>query len=189
MDETTVETPEAPEAEAAESIDPTEGRKERLEKLAKNHILASMGVGLVPFPIVDMVALFGIQLDLIKKLSTEYDVPFKREVGKSVISSLAGGFLPQSLGGAIASGIKFIPIIGQTTGAVAMPVFSGAATYALYKVFVQHFESGGTFLDLDPAKVKAYFSEYFAKGKKVVEGLRKETPKPAPDETTPPPSQ
>lgn len=55
-----------------------------------------------------------------------------------------------------------------------MPVFSGSATYAIYKVFVQHFESGGTFLDLDPAKVKVYFSEHFAKGKKVVEGLRKE---------------
>jgi uncharacterized protein (DUF697 family) len=184
MEETTVE---APEAEAAESVDPTEGRTERLEKLAKNHILASMGVGLVPFPLVDMVALFGIQLDLVKKLSTEYDVPFKREVGKSIISSLAGGFLPQSLGGAIASGIKIIPIIGQTTGAVAMPVFSGAATYALYKVFVQHFESGGTFLDLDPAKVKAYFAENFAKGKKVVKGLGKETTNNTTAEATPPP--
>jgi uncharacterized protein (DUF697 family) len=187
MEETTIEAPEAPEAEAAESVDPAEGRTDRLERLAKNHILASMGVGLVPFPLVDMVALFGIQLDLVKKLSTEYDVPFKREIGKSIISSLAGGFLPQSLGGAIASGIKFIPIIGQTTGAVAMPVFSGAATYAIYKVFLQHVESGGTFLDFDPAKVKTYFAESFAKGKKVVKNLRKETINNADAEETPPP--
>jgi hypothetical protein len=39
-------------------------------------------------------------------------------------------------------------------------------------VFVQHFESGGTFLDLDPAKVKAYFSEQFERGKKVVADLK-----------------
>jgi uncharacterized protein (DUF697 family) len=178
MEETTVE---AAEAEATESVDPTEGRAARLEKLAKHHILASMGVGLIPFPLVDMVALFGIQLDLVKKLSVEYDVPFKQEIGKSIISSLLGGFLPASLGGAIASIIKFIPIIGQTTGAVTMPVVSGAATYAIYKVFVQHFESGGTFLDLDPAKVKSYFSEQFARGKKVMADLKPESP----ESTTP----
>ena len=36
--------------------------------------------------------------------------------------------------------------IGQSTGAITMPVIAGASTYAIYKVFVQHFESGGTFL-------------------------------------------
>jgi uncharacterized protein (DUF697 family) len=174
MKETTVE---AAEAEAAESVDPTEGRAERLEKIAKNHILPSMGVGLIPFPLVDMVALFGIQLNLVKKLSIEYDVSFKQEIGKPIIASLLGGFLPASLGYAIASIIKFIPIIGQTTGAVTMPVVSGAATYAIYKVFVQHFESGGTFLDLDPVKVKSYFSEQFEKGKKIVADLKSQSTK------------
>ena len=175
MEEATVEAAGVAEVEAAESVDPTEGRGERLERLAKNHILASMGVGLIPFPLVDMVALFGIQLDLVKKLSVEYDVPFKQEVGKSIVSSLVGGFLPASLGGAIARFIKFIPIVGQSIGAVTMPVVAGAATYAIYKVFVQHFESGGTFLDLDPEKVKSYFSEQFAKGKKVVANLKPES--------------
>ena len=27
------------------------------------------------------------------------------------------------------------------------------------KVFIQHFESGGTFLDFDPDKVRSYFSK------------------------------
>jgi len=160
----TVETPEG-------NVDL--GRAERLEKIAKNHILASMGVGLIPIPLVDMVALTGIQLDMIKKLSAEYDVPFRQDVGKSIITSLVGGLLPASLGGTIASLIKFVPIIGQTTGAVTMPVISGASTYAIYKVFIQHLESGGTFLDLDPAKVKAYFAEQFTQGKKVTADLTK----------------
>lgn len=160
--------------EEMKSVDPVEGRTERLEKLAKNHILASMGVGLIPIPLVDIFALMGIQLDMIKKLSAEYDVPFRQDRGKSILTSLMGGLLPASLGGTIASIIKFVPIIGQTTGAVTMPVISGAATYAVYKVFIQHFESGGTFLDLDPAKVKSYFSEQFTKGKKVATDLKPE---------------
>lgn len=165
-------------AEAAEATPETptvpEGRQERMEKLMRNHIVASMGVGLVPLPLVDLVALMGIQLDMIRKLSAEYEVPFKADVGKSVIGSLMGGFLPVTLGCGIASIIKVIPLIGQTTGAVTMPVVSGASTYAIYKVFVQHFESGGTFLTLDASKVKSYFSEQFAKGKKVAADLKAE---------------
>ena len=168
---------EEAKAEAAtESVNTTEGREERLEKLSKHHVLASMGVGLVPLPVVDMVALMGIQLDMIRKIAAEYAVPFKQDAGKSIITSMMGGFLPVTLGCAVASLIKFIPVIGQTTGAVTMPVVSGAATYAIYKVFVQHFEAGGTFLDLDPAKVKAYFSEQFAKGKKFARNLKAKEP-------------
>jgi uncharacterized protein (DUF697 family) len=164
-EETTVEA-------ATEPLNKTDRREERLQKLSKHHILASMGVGLVPVPIVDVVALMGIQLNMIRKIASEYDIPFRQDVGKSIITSLMGGFLPVTLGCAIASIIKFIPLIGQTTGAVTMPVVSGASTYAIYKVFVQHFESGGTFLDLDPSKVKSYFSEQFTKGKKFAMDLK-----------------
>jgi uncharacterized protein (DUF697 family) len=170
-EESTGEAETTVEAET-EGLNATEGREKRLEKLSKNHVLASMGVGLIPLPLVDMVALMGIQLDLIRKIASEYDVPFRQDLGKSIISSLMGGFLPVTVGCTLASMIKFIPLIGQTTGAVTMPVVSGASTYAIYKVFVQHFESGGTFLDLDPAKVKAYFSEQFTKGKKFAMDLK-----------------
>ena len=80
------------------------------------------------------------------------------------------------VGGVLSSLIKCIPLIGQTTGAVTMPVVSGASTYAVFKVFVQHFEAGGTFLDLDPSKVKAYFAEQFKKGKKVATELKADEP-------------
>ncbi|MEI7823841.1 MAG: GTPase, partial [Chlorobiaceae bacterium] len=126
------------------------------------------------------VALVGIQLDMIRTLSSEYGVTFRRDIGKSVITTLLGGFIPVALGGTLSSLIKCIPLIGQTTGAITMPVISGASTYAIYKVFIQHFESGGTFLDLDPAKVKSYFAEQFTKGKKVAADLKKdETATPA----------
>lgn len=163
-------------ADATETIDPTVGRQERLEKLKRNHILAAMGVGLVPIPLVDMVALIGVEIDLIRKLSIEYNIPFKQDRGKSIVTSLFGGLLTTEIGFAVASLIKCIPVIGLTAGAVTMPVVSGAATYGIFKVFVQHFESGGTFLDLDPVKVKAYFKEQFTKGKDVVSSMKKDAP-------------
>jgi len=45
-----------------------------------------------------------------------------------------------------------------------LPGMAAAATYAMGRVFVMHFESGGTFLDLDPAKAEAHFREVLAKG-------------------------
>jgi hypothetical protein len=35
----------------------------------------------------------------------------------------------------------------------------------IVKVFIQHFESGGTFLDLDPDKVREYFKAQFEEGR------------------------
>jgi uncharacterized protein (DUF697 family) len=166
----------APVEAATEVSNAAEGREDRLEKLSKYHILASMAIGLVPFPVVDMVALMGIQLNMVRKLCAEYGVPFKQDAGKSVISSLLGGILPVPVGLALISLLKFVPVIGLTTGAVTMPVVSGASTYAIYKVFVKHFEAGGTFVDLDPSKFKSYFSEQLAKGKKYATDLKGKDP-------------
>lgn len=175
MSETMNETVEQTATEvdcAAVSIDPDRAR--RLEKISRNHVIAASGIGLVPIPIADIVALVAVQIDMIRDLSREYDVPFRKDVGKSVVMSLLGSIAPVGIGGTMSSLIKCIPLIGQTTGAVTMPLISGAATYAIYKVFVQHFESGGTFLDLDPAKVKSYFAEQFTKGKKVAADIKAE---------------
>jgi uncharacterized protein (DUF697 family) len=153
------------EVKLAETLD-WEGRKAETDRMIKNHTYGAMGVGLIPLPVVDFLALTGIQIKLAHKLSKFYGVPFSKERAKSIISSLVGSFVPIAAAGPIASMAKMIPIIGQTTGGLAMLATGGACTYALGKVFVQHFESGGTFLDFDPEKVQEYFAEKFKEGKK-----------------------
>jgi hypothetical protein len=46
-----------------------------------------------------------------------------------------------------------------------MPAVAAASTWATGKVFIRHFESGGTFLDFDPAKARAYYAEEYEAGK------------------------
>jgi hypothetical protein len=58
-----------------------------------------------------------------------------------------------------------IPVVGTLLGGVAMPVLSGASTYAVGKVFIQHFASGGTFLTFDPAAVREYFMQELENGR------------------------
>lgn len=124
------------------------------ESTIRNHVIGSMGVGLIPIPVVDLVALTGIQLNMLRKLAKAYDVPFSQDKVKNILASLIGGGIPVTFSGAFTSLMKAVPIIGQTTGVLAMPILAGATTYAVGKVFTQHFASGGTFLNFDPETVK-----------------------------------
>ena len=145
-----------------------------MNRLIKKHVIGSMGVGLIPMPIIDFVALTGIQLNLIKKLSTAYGIQFKKDRVKNIIGSLVGGAVPLPVGSALASFSKSIPVIGTLAGVLAMPITAGASTYAIGKVFLQHYATGGNLLNLDPEKQKAYYQEMFEEGKIISTSLHKE---------------
>ena len=146
-------------------------REKHADTIIKNHIVWSMGAGLIPVPIVDFFAVSGIQLDMIRQLCKLYDQDFKESEGKAIITSLTGSGLARM--GAKAM-IKFIPGVGSVIGGVTMAVLSGASSYALGEVFKKHFETGGTFLDFDPKRLKKIYNEKFEKGKKVAEQIKKE---------------
>ena len=131
----------------------------------KNHALGAMGVGLIPLPAADFMALTAVQVNLLRILSKFYQVPFSEDAGKKVVSALIGGYAPVALAMPAISLCKVIPLVGQSVGVLAMPAIAGATTYALGKVFVQHFESGGTFLNFNPSAVREFYRQQFAEGK------------------------
>jgi uncharacterized protein (DUF697 family) len=135
------------------------------EAIIKKYTYLSMGAGLIPIPALDMAAVLGLQLRMVAVLAHEYKQEFSHEKGKAFIASLVGSTVPAAGGPALGSLIKRIPIIGQTVGVLAMPVLAGASTYAVGKVFAQHFASGGTFLTFNPAKVTKHYEQFFAAGK------------------------
>jgi uncharacterized protein (DUF697 family) len=152
--------------------------KEELDKLLRYHVYGTMGMGLIPIPILDFVGITSVQLNLVRVLAKKYDVRFFKDSARNIISSLVGGVIPVVTAPSIAYSIaKFIPVIGTTVGVVTMPLIAGAATYALGKVFIQHFASGGTFLTFDPEKVKAYYAEMLKEGEKVAAEIKKEKDK------------
>jgi uncharacterized protein (DUF697 family) len=141
-------------------------------KTVKKYMWISMGAGLIPVPFVDWAAVSGVQLKMIADLSKIYGIPFKESTGKAVIGSMAGFILPHSLAcGFLGSALKAIPVVGALAGAPAMAVYCGAYAWALGNVFIQHFESGGTFLDFDPEAMREYFRTQFEDGKKVATGM------------------
>lgn len=143
------------------------------DKIIKNHMIWSMGAGLIPIPIADLFAVSAIQLDMIRQLSKLYDLDFKQSEGKAIITSLTGSGLAR-LG---ARAVKFIPGVGSILGGVTLAILSGASSYALGEVFKKHFETGGTFLDFDPSRLKKFYDEKFEKGKEVAKDIQEQQTK------------
>jgi len=165
-----METEEQVKEATTEVVEAT--KLERANRSVKNYVLGSMAVGVIPVPMVDLAVLTGVQLKMLHSLSNIYEIEFSKNMGKSILAALLGGFVPASTSMTAASLTKSVPIIGQTTGIVSMVMLAGASTYAVGKVFIQHFESGGTFLNFDPESVRAYFAEEFKKGQEVISKIK-----------------
>jgi uncharacterized protein (DUF697 family) len=146
--------PAASGAEDAHSADVTDdspqGRRAAAVKLVKRFSLWAGVAGLVPVPLADLAAVSGVQIQMLRRLSQIYDVPFSENRSKAIIAGLAGAMVPASSSLGAASLLKGIPLLGMTVGALTMPALSVGATYAIGMAFIQHFISGGTLLDFDP---------------------------------------
>lgn len=149
-----------------------EERELAAKKIVKNYMWWSMGAGLIPVPFVDLAAVSGVQLKMLKDMAEIYEIKFAENKGKSIVSALLGSIVPNSLSaGNMGSLLKMIPLVGPVLGGLSMSIFSGGATYAIGKIFIQHFEAGGTFLDFNPAAVKEYFHKLYEEGKTVAQEM------------------
>lgn len=150
---TTSSVSETGEAIAA---DTPETREEMASKLVERFALWSGVAGLVPVPVVDAIAVGGLQIQMVRRLSQIYDVEFSENRGKALIASLAGSLIPTTSGIGAASLLKAVPIIGTLAGGFVMPALSAGATYAIGKAFIQHFATGGTLLDFNPPNYREF---------------------------------
>lgn len=144
-------------------------------KIIRQNVLWAAGGGVIPLPLVDMVAITVVEVKMLKELSALYEVPFKEDQVKNVIVSLLAGLGAPTLGMALTvSLVKAVPLIGYFSAFLAVPGLAAAFTYAVGKVFVQHFASGGTFLDFNPKTVREHFAHEFEEGKIVASKIESE---------------
>jgi uncharacterized protein (DUF697 family) len=144
------------EAMAAASADVPEQRDQVASKLVDRFAIWSGVAGLVPLPVVDVLAVGGLQLQMLRRLSQIYAVEFSENRGKALIAALAGCMIPATSGMGAASALKAVPIVNILAAGFVMPVLSAGATYAIGKAFIQHFESGGTLLDFNPPDYREF---------------------------------
>jgi uncharacterized protein (DUF697 family) len=142
--------------------------QEQADKIVRKNTYWSAGLGAIPVPGLDLVGIMGGQVKMIHELSKLYGVTFCENKVRNSIAVLLGSvgavnltLLP------VSSMLKLIPGVGTILGGLSLPIIGGGASYALGKVFINHFEAGGTLLDFDPEKTKDFFRKQFEEGKLV----------------------
>jgi len=153
---------------AAETATPAAAaptRDQQAMALVNSYVPWAAASGMIPVPTADVVALAALQIRMLAKLGAMYNIPFMENSVKSSVSALIGTVVASGAGVSLGSLIKAVPVVGTYIGFVATPGTFAAVTYAVGRVFVTHFESGGTFLDFDPQKTREFFKTEFDKAK------------------------
>jgi uncharacterized protein (DUF697 family) len=161
---------EVPIDAALSAIDKTDTTRDKPAlELVDRLSLWSGAAGLIPVPLVDIAAVGGVQLHMLRRLSEIYGVPFSENRGKSILTSLAGAVIPATTATTTTSLMKGVPGIGTVIGALTMPAVAACATWVIGRVFIKHFASGGTLLDFSPPDyrefIKAQKSKFAARAR------------------------
>jgi uncharacterized protein (DUF697 family) len=158
------------------------------EMVVKDHMLIALGVGIIPVPLVDLVAAFGSQVWMVQRLCGIYGVKFSENLARSLIMSLFStlGLASMAIGIGFSFG-KMIPGAGTLVGMLSLPIMSAALSYSIGKIFIGHFELGGTLVDFDPRANGAYFRDLYRRGKAFATDLSrtKNAPSVVPDDNGP----
>ena len=146
---------DSPEQGEAQELTP-EQKEEMASKLVERFAIWSGVAGLIPVPGVDIATVGGLQVQMLRRVSQIYDVPFADNRGKALVAAIAGAMIPATSGIGAASALKFVPVLGMLASGFVMPVLSAGATYGIGKAFIQHFASGGTLLDFNPPDYREF---------------------------------
>jgi uncharacterized protein (DUF697 family) len=145
---------------------------QKARQIVRRNVYWALGLGLIPVPVVDLVALTGVQVKMLKQLSDLYGVKFFEDKAKTIVGSLVAGLGGLGLTSLFArSFLKMIPGVGQLVGALGASVFGGALTLAVGNLFTMHYESGGTLLDFDADKMRSHFRKELEKSKGTVKQM------------------
>ena len=161
-------TQTAQDEPASEAREANRERSKRADRIIHSHTLWSMGAGMIPVPMFDILAVSAIQVDMLKQLAEAYDSDFTENMGKTFVTALTGGTFAR-IG---ASFIKAVPGVGTLVGGASMSVLSGASTYAVGQVAKRHYETDGNLIDIDLNSARKSYDEALKRGKRVVGDLK-----------------
>jgi uncharacterized protein (DUF697 family) len=103
----------------------------------------SAAAGLVPVPVVDVAAIAAVQTAMLSALTAHYQVPYEPDRGKMLVATMMGGLMPAL------AGHQVLKVAGPLAGMIGVAGLAMTATAAVGRLFIGHFESGGTLLDFD----------------------------------------
>ena len=138
------------------------------DAVIRRHTLYGVACGFIPMPVVDMVAVAGVEVKMISELASVYGCRFPEELvfGK-VIIALVGSIGPLYVYDKIQGAIGRLPGIGVLAGPAFLAAANAASVYVVGKVFQKHFESGETFLSGDNELIQEFMGEKYREARRL----------------------
>ena len=142
------------------------------KNIVKNHVVAGIGMGLIPIVLFDIAALSTNQQLMLRNLCRHYNVDYDSHRGKLLISSLLSGSMPVLMIMGLASISKLVPGIGTLGGSGSVALLGGALTYATGQTFIKHFSEKGSLADFMPEQFSDFFNDELKKGKEFTKEIK-----------------
>jgi Cu2+-exporting ATPase len=139
---------------------------QQADKIIKKYAFGSSLTGFIPIPMLDTLGLLSVQRTMLYRLCKIYGVAFSLKLAKTLLTTLMGRVAWGAAAPIAGSALKIFPGVGTLLGGAGMATLGSVSTYAMGKVFQQHFEQGGTLEDLDLKKAKDAFIAELEKAKK-----------------------
>lgn len=119
-------------------------------RIIRRYVLMSAGAGVIPLPGLDVTVLAGIHIALIKEISEQYGAAFSEHAARNVVMAVAASLVPGTIGSVAGRRLLHaLPFITPGLGVLALSASSAAVSYALGRVIMAHFETGGTLDSFD----------------------------------------
>lgn len=130
-------------------------RLNQASAIISNKCKWSAAAGFIPVPYLDLAGLAAVQVKMVSELSDLYGKTVQQEALKTTVATLLGTLTTAGLAAPVAmTTLKLVPGLGSIAGGLSLGAVGAAATFAVGKVFVNHFEGGGTLSNFDVDKVK-----------------------------------
>jgi len=129
---------------------PKRGLEASAMKIVYRYMAVSAGAALIPVPGVDTAILAGVHVALIKQLCDHYSVDFSEHTARNVLIAVAGSIVPGTIGSVVSRKfLRVLPSAARVFGWALMSASSAAFSYGIGRLFIHHFESGGTLPSFD----------------------------------------
>lgn len=126
---------------------PNRARRDAALRIVRRYVATSGAIGIIPIPGLDVTLLAGVHIAMIKSLTEHYGSPFTDAAARNILLVVGASLLPATVG-SVASR-RFLRLLPPGLSTIAQVASSGATSYALGRVMMAHFETGGTLDSFD----------------------------------------
>jgi uncharacterized protein (DUF697 family) len=131
-----------------------EERRSAAMQIVYRYMAMSAGAALIPVAGADVVVLAGIHVSLIKQLCDHYQVDFSDHAARNILIAVTASIVPGAVGSMIGQRVlRMLPWTGALAGWTLMSAGSAAFSYGIGRLFIHHFESGGTLDSFDVSRL------------------------------------